>query len=456
MLFNSNVFIFGFLPIVFTLFWTLRTRQQRWVLLTISGYVFYGWWNWKFCGLLALSSLVSFGAALMIARAPNRTVARRWVVASVGFDLAMLGFFKYYNFAASSLRAVLPSFAPPVLDIVLPIGISFYTFHTISYILDVADGRVRPTRRLFEYLAYVSLFSQLVAGPIIRFRQIEDDLEHVDREPQDAYFSHGIGIFVIGLLKKVAIADHLGALVDPMLARYATLSTLGAWLAALGYTFQLYYDFSGYSDMAIGLGYLFGLRIPRNFNAPYTATGIIDFWRRWHISLSSWLRDYLYIRLGGNRHGRMRTLRNLLVTMLLGGLWHGANWTFVVWGLYHGVLLALNRTFEPWLRRWPAIALRATTFLLVVVGWVVFRSADLRMAATWLRRMAGVGGGLERPPAALGWWVLICVALANLVPETVDLRLRVSRRWLVGYAAVFLVAYLFMNGRDTVFLYYQF
>ena len=456
MLFNSDVFLFGFLPIVFALFWALRTKQQRYVLLTVSGYVFYGWWNWRFCFLLLASSVVSYAAGLMIARAPDRAAGRRWMIASIGFDLAALGYFKYYNFAAATLSAVAPAWAPPVLDVVLPVGISFYTFHTISYIVDVFEGRVTATANVFEYLAYVSLFSQLVAGPIVRFRQIEGDLEHVGEPPRREDLARGIGLFVIGLLKKVLIADPIGRLVDPMVAHYAMLSTFGAWMAAFGYAFQLYFDFSGYSDMAIGLGSLFGLHLPPNFNAPYTASSISDFWRRWHISLSTWLRDYLYIPLGGSRQGSVRAARNVLVTMLLGGLWHGANWTFVAWGFYHGVLLVVNRALSRLNVAWPAGAARAATFVLVIVGWVIFRSTDMRMASGWLAQMAGIGGGAAAPPAALVWWVAACLGLVNVAPEPREWRLGWSRPWIFAYAALFFVAYVSMNGHDAPFLYYQF
>jgi alginate O-acetyltransferase complex protein AlgI len=241
-----------------------------------------------------------------------------------------------------------------------------------------------------------------------------------------------------------------------MLVAPASLSPAAAWMAAIGYGFQLYYDFSGYSDMAVGLGYLFGLRIPQNFNAPYTALGIRDFWRRWHISLSTWLRDYVYIRLGGNQRGRLRTYGNLLLTMLIGGIWHGANWTFVVWGLYHGILLTAERLLEPRLDKWPEIVRRAATFVCVIIGWIIFRSSSLTMAAVWLRQMVGLGAGTASAPAGLVLWALACVAAVNGLPETHDMRLGQSRRWALAYGVGLFVAYLYMNGRQTVFLYYQF
>jgi alginate O-acetyltransferase complex protein AlgI len=241
-----------------------------------------------------------------------------------------------------------------------------------------------------------------------------------------------------------------------MIADYTRLTTADAWLAALGYALQLYFDFSGYSDMAVGLGHLFGIRIPQNFDAPYRAVSITDFWRRWHISLSSWLRDYLYIPLGGNRVGAVRTYANLLVTMVLGGLWHGANWTFVIWGGYHGLLLALERGCRGLPLRLPLVLARASTFLLVLVGWVVFRSTDLTMALTWLGRMFSPAALAVTAPRELYFWVLLGLGLITLLPETWDLRFGTSRRWLTVYATMFFVAYLFMNGKQTVFLYYQF
>ena len=456
MIFNSNIFLFAFLPVVFTLFWLAWTKQQRYVLMTVAGYVFYGYWDWRFCFLLLFSSLMSFSAALLIDGARTGRGRRTWMALSVGVDLALLGFFKYFNFFASSLHAVLPALPLPVLEIVLPVGISFYTFHTISYIVDVADGRIRATRNLFEYLTYVSLFSQLVAGPIVRFREIEEDLEKIDGPPRQDFMARGIGFFVVGLIKKAIVADSIAAFLDPALASYPSLSTAGAWLAALGYTFQIYYDFSGYSDMAVGLGYLFGIHIPQNFNAPYRAVGPRDFWRRWHMSLSSWLRDYLYIRLGGNRRGGGRMKVNLMVTMLLGGLWHGANWTFVVWGAYHGLLLIAERLVEPRWDRVPLAIRRAVTFVLVVFSWVLFRSTDLTMATHWMGTMVGVGAGAQGVPVALTALIVLCLLAVNTVPETWDIPFGTTYRWAPVYALGFLVAYLFVNGRNSPFLYYQF
>src|SRR5256714_13085429 len=309
MLFNSFAFLLVFLPITYTVFWGLRTARTRYVCLTITGYVFYGYWDPRFCLLMLFSTLVSYSAGLGFLRWTDARRRRFLLIIPITADLAILGFFKYANFIVNSFGKILnwagAGISIPHWNIVLPIGISFYTFHTITYIVDSYRGVIKPTRNVFEFSAYVSLFSQLVAGPIVRFRQIEQDLASLGRQDRRRWLTQGVTFFLTGLVEKVIVADSLAAFVDPALAQYHTLSTLGTWLAMLGYSFQLYFDFSGYSTMAVGLGYLFGLRIPRNFNSPYKALDPSDFWRRWHISLSCVLRDYLYVPLGGNRHGRL-------------------------------------------------------------------------------------------------------------------------------------------------------
>src|SRR5690348_9379705 len=418
MLFNSTIFIFVFLPIAYTVFWSLRTTTSRYVWLTLTGYVFYGYCDARFCLLMAFSTLVSYTAGLGFLRWQDHRKRKLCLVVPIVVDLSLLAFFKYANFGLQSTRGLLHllgiDVAIPHFNIVLPIGISFYTFHTISYIVDCYRGVIKPTRNLFEFSAYVSLFSQLVAGPIVRFRQIEEDLEKLGQADRTRWLGVGISFFLIGLFEKVVVADTLAFFVDRELAHYHLLSTSSAWLAVLGYTFQLYFDFAGYSDMAIGLGYMFGLRIPVNFRSPYKALDPSDFWRRWHISLSTCLRDYLYIPLGGNRDGEWRTYRNLMLTMLIGGLWHGASWTFVAWGAYHGLLLAAYRRWGVAWDRLPAALRQVAMFLAVVLGWVLFRARDFGMAASLLRSMfVPVGGASVDHPAVLGlllagaaWWAM--------------------------------------------------
>ncbi|MEO8139162.1 MAG: MBOAT family O-acyltransferase, partial [Gemmatimonadota bacterium] len=390
---------------------------------------------------------------------------RLCLIIPITVDLLLLGFFKYAGFFLGSLQGLAhlwgAELAIPVLHIVLPVGISFYTFHTITYIVDSYRGTIRPTRNLFEFAAYVSLFSQLVAGPIVRFRQIEEDLENLAHADRTRWLRRGLMFFVLGMIEKVVVADSLASFVDPALADYRALSSLGAWLAMLGYTFQLYFDFAGYSDMAVGLGFLFGIRIPQNFNSPYKSTDPSDFWRRWHISLSSCLRDYLYIPLGGNRNGAFQTYRNLVLTMLIGGLWHGANWTFVVWGAYHGLILGVYRSVaESWDRLSSGLR-RTATFLAVVVGWVFFRAADFTMALDLLHKMFWpVYDGVV--PADLGWFLvalLFAGTWAMLGPNVfdIDARLKWRREYGIVLAGLAGCALAVMSGAgSSPFLYFQF
>lgn len=464
MLFNSFIFLCAFLPITYALFWLLQSASSRYVWLTLTGYVFYGYWDWRFTLLMAFSTMVSYLAGLGFLRWTDARRRRRCLVVPIVTDLLLLGFFKYTNFALGSMREIVNIFGwqvqVPHLNIVLPVGISFYTFHTITYIVDSYRGTIRPTRNFFEFSAYVSLFSQLVAGPIVRFRQIEKDLEEIATSSRTRWLRRGIAFFIVGLVEKVVLADSLAAFVDPALASYTTLSSLGTWLVCVGYTFQLYFDFAGYSDMAVGLGYMFGLRIPQNFNSPYKALDPSDFWRRWHISLSTCLRDYVYIPLGGSRGGDWGTYRNLALTMLIGGLWHGANWTFVVWGAYHGVLLALYRRYaDPW-DRLPAAFRQAVTFILVVVGWVFFRSTDFTMAWTLLTRMATpVSGTLVAGWPLFVLTIAVALAWSTIGPNAFDVDARWSfrKRHGLALAAAFGVCVALMAGTgSSPFLYFQF
>ena len=462
MLFNSFIFLFAFLPVTYAVFWSMRTARARYVWLTLTGYVFYGYWDPRFTLLMAFSTLVSYLAGLGFLRWTDPRRRRLCLVVPIAVDLLLLAFFKYFNFGLDTAREALHWFGTdvtlPHLDIVLPVGISFYTFHTITYIVDSYRGVIKPTRNFFEFSCFVSLFSQLVAGPIVRFRQIEQDLEALGTAGRTRWLARGLSFFAIGMVEKVLIADTLAAFVDPALAEYHTLSTLGAWVAMLGYTFQLYFDFSGYSTMAVGLGYLFGLRIPQNFNSPYKALDPSDFWRRWHISLSTVLRDYLYIPLGGNRGSEAATYRNLLLTMLLGGLWHGAAWTFVVWGAYHGILLALYRRFAAVWDQVPAALRRAAMFLAAVIGWVFFRSATFEMALTLLGKMFAPAAGVAVPHLGLALGALLIAAWWGMIgPNAFELRHEWNWRGRLALAAAFAAAVAIIAGsRPSPFLYFQF
>ena len=460
MLFNSFEFLYLFLPITYLVFWRLKARDSRYIWLAVTGYVFYARWNPKFCALMALSTVVSYLAGLGFLRWHDPVRRRLCLVVPIVVDLLLLAFFKYINFALDTLRWLgsRAHFSVPIqpIDIILPVGISFYTFHTITYIVDSYRGTIKPTRNIFEFACYVSLFCQLVAGPIVRFRQIEGDLERIDHADRMGLNDSAWSFFALGLIKKVLVADTIAVMINPLLASPGELSTVTAWACALGYTFQLYFDFSGYSDMAVGLGRLFGLRLPQNFASPYKARDPSDFWRRWHISLSSVLRDYLYIPLGGSRGGELKAHRNIFITMLLGGLWHGANWTFVLWGGYHGALLSLHRVFAKTWVRLPIVVRVTATFLLAVIGWVLFRAESFVRARDWLGAMFNWRQG-PAPSVWLWIWIALAAAISFFLPNTFELR----HDWRPGPAlglAVLVSAAIFVMyvGHQTPFLYFQF
>ena len=463
MLFNSIPFLFIFLPVVYFGFWKLRKKNHRFVWLTLAGYIFYGMWNYKFCALMAFSTLVSYFAGLSFLRWQEPRVRKLCLVVPITIDLLLLGFFKYFNFVLGAFTRLGDWLHAPFhvngLDIVLPVGISFYTFHTITYIVDSYRRVVVPTKNIFEFSCYVSLFSQLVAGPIVRFRQIEADLEDLECADRKRWLDRGWSFIAIGMMKKVLIADTIAGVINPALKEYGRLSTFGAWLCVLGYAYQLYFDFSGYSDMAVGLGYLFGIRLPQNFNSPYKAANIAELWHRWHISLSTCLRDYVYIPLGGNRGPWWMPYRNMMITMLLGGLWHGANWTFVIWGGYHGLLLCLYKASSERWDRLPGIVQRAGTFFLFLFGLILFRADSFAMAGTIFLKMFS---WLPVTAVMPGFYFLVGVmaiaaCIAHLAPNTFEIK-HEWRPWTVtafatGYAVCLLVI---AAGHPTPFLYFQF
>lgn len=471
MLFNSAVFLFLFLPVTYVTFWALRTKHARYVWLTVTGYVFYGYWNPAFCLLMLLSTVISYGAGLGFLRSEEDDasgarrrfcVSRRWLlIVPITADLLLLAWFKYADFAIANLSWVLewagrPPLAP--LGILLPVGISFYTFHTITYIVDAYRGHIRPTRNFWEFSCYVSLFSQLVAGPIVRFSELQQDLEGIEQKDRREFLDMGWSFFVIGLAQKVLLADTIAAIIDPALADAPSLSTGSAWLVMLGYAYQLYFDFAGYSNMAVGLGYLFGMHIPQNFASPYQALNPSDFWKRWHISLSRVLRDYLYVPLGGSRRGTGRTYVNLTVTMVLGGLWHGAAWTFVAWGTYHGLLLCAYRLTARWWDRMPVIAQRTGMFFMVVVGWTLFRATSWDQAMTLLGRMFGLfpGASPVGTPALIAL-LLLAGALAHFGPNTFELRHQWRPAAAVAWALILVLSLVHIyGGEGSPFLYFQF
>jgi alginate O-acetyltransferase complex protein AlgI len=465
-LFNSYTFVCGFLPLVLIGWWGLRGTPLRLTFLTLASYVFYGWWDWRYLPLLIISTSVDFVAGHAINGSDDEHRRRLILTVALTINLALLAYFKYVGFFLGSLNGMgrwVGAGSPlPALHAVLPIGISFYTFNSMSYTIDVFRRRVAPARSFLHYSAFVAMFPHLIAGPIVRYADIEDQLARLEPRLSSGLAASGMWFFACGLVKKLIIADTLEPYVSAQFAAAGGVHLVHAWLAALGYSLQLYFDFSGYSDMAVGLAYLLGFRFPQNFDSPFKAVNISDFWRRWHMSLSFWLRDYLFIPLGGSRKGRARTLRNLLVTMFLGGLWHGAAWTFVVWGLLHGVYLVIHNVLRgAGLTPRSRVLNRTVTFVAVVAAFVIFRAPNLSTAGDILAGMAGLHG--IEPLAVIrqlvtsrfGLEVAALVAFVNLVPNTweIEVRPRVWQGALVGLAAG--IAFLYL-AQPHPFIYYQF
>ena len=414
MLFNSYPFVFLFLPITLAGFFTLGRRSRGLAIawLALASLFFYGWWNPVYVGLLLASITFNYLVARCLHFLDTTALARHrkpLLVLAVGANLGLLAYYKYTGFFLRNLNALAGTHL--AADIILPLGISFFTFTQIAFLVDTYRREVHEFNVL-HYGLFVTYFPHLIAGPILHHKEIMPQFRQLETyRPDYRNLAIGLSIFAIGLFKKVNLADGFAPDVTPAFKAASAGAALGlvdAWRGALAYTLQLYFDFSGYCDMAIGVSLLFGITLPLNFNSPYQATGIVDFWRRWHMTLSRFLRDYLYIPLGGNRQGTMRRYLNLFLTMLLGGLWHGANWTFVAWGALHGLYLMAEHAVgarrsqapSPGLRPiWARSLSSAATFFLVVVGWVFFRAEDLTSGVRFLAAMAGLNGlGSPLPP----------------------------------------------------------
>lgn len=476
MTFASAVFLFGFLPIFFAVYYSTPFKYRSYV-IALASYLFYGWWRLDFLALLLLVTFGNYYVGGRIARAANRRHAKNWLVFAIAADLLVLGYFKYWNFFVDSLAGLINDgqpFSPLLSSVILPIGISFYVFQAISYVIDVYREDAPPASRLIDFAAFKAMFPQLVAGPVIRYKDIEAQFEH--RIHSWELFGQGALRFFSGLAKKVLIADSVAPIADVIFkAQSPTLAE--TWLGALAYSIQLYFDFSAYSSMAVGLAMMMGFRFIENFRFPYISSSITEFWRRWHISLSTWLREYLYFSLGGNRLGLHRTYINLMLTMVLGGLWHGANWTFILWGLLHGVLLAVERAIGVTGKEGFAIWRWAPTIIFVILGWVLFRAPDLETAVQYYRGMMGLQGyGVGDAIAwQLSHFALSMLAIGTLVAlaeqwlnkafgiEAISEPLKKDRLGPVPFYGVIIVCLLgvlavvkLMADNDSPFLYFQF
>ncbi len=462
MVFASGIFLYFFLPLFLATYYVVPKSWRSFV-IALGSYVFYGWWRPDFVILMWISTVLDFTCGRRIVQARKQgTPGKRWVVLSICVNLGLLGYFKYFNFGVDSLNAIFAAFDGPVLHfakVILPVGISFYTFQTLSYTIDVNKGYAEPVRSFRDFMCYVALFPQLVAGPIVRYNTIAKQLH--SRTHTVEKFYRGVLAFQSGMVKKLLVADVLGELADAAFSG-SGLSPSHSWIGAIAYTFQIYFDFSGYSDMAIGLGLMIGFRFPVNFNQPYRSLSITDFWRRWHISLSSFLRDYLYLPLGGNRKGGLRTYINLSMTMLIGGLWHGANWTFIAWGAYQGFWLVIERIAgkKSLYASLPKVLQMGLTFILVIFGWVLFRCDSIQDAQHYLGTMFGLGvpsiGQLPLRPihgfAALGGAIVVW-----FMPTTQHLIHKARPGWALPLQVAFWAALIHLHFVSHVpFLYFQF
>ncbi len=473
MVFSSHIFIFYFLALILGAYYFSPGRLKH-LVLTLGSYLFYAWWNPWFVLLMIASTMIDFLCGKIIFNSsPKKPQRKIGLLISIAANLSILGFFKYGNFFAENVSILARSIGlgeialPEFFNkIILPIGISFYTFQSMSYTIDIYRKKALPAENFLTFACYVSMFPQLVAGPIVRYSDIAKQLKH--RIHSAGSFIYGFTRFNFGFAKKILLANPVGEIADLCFsAGQSSLSTPAAWIGVICYAFQIYFDFSAYSDMAIGLGRMFGFTFRENFDSPYKSGSITEFWRKWHISLSSFLKDYLYIPLGGNRKGTSRTYINLIIVMFLGGLWHGAQWTFVIWGLIHGSILVIERISRrnKLGEKLPRSMKVLLTFIIILITWVFFRAENINIALNYLSKMFGVGesgqsagillGQVTRPMACFMMFIS-CFAIF-IMPNTGNCLKKLTKLKVVLGLLLFVFSISVMFAQDfNPFLYFQF
>lgn len=470
MLFSSITFLFIFLPLTLLLYYLFPFRMKNYVMLAAS-LIFYAWGEPVYIILMILSIILNYFCGQDIyEKRDNARAMKMSLMFGVVMNLLILGFFKYYGLLMDTINAILP-IDIPYRVLALPIGISFYTFQAMSYLIDVYRKEVKPQENILYFALYISMFPQLIAGPIVRYIDIEEQLK--ERSINSTKFGEGAMYFIRGLAKKVVLANTFGSVYEQVAAmQMGSFSTLTAWVGAIAYAFQIYFDFGGYSDMAIGLGKMFGFEFLPNFNYPYIAKSITDFWRRWHISLSTWFREYVYIPLGGNRCTPSRHILNLLIVWMLTGLWHGAQWNFMFWGLYYGVILILEKyLWGSKIEKLPSAVQHIYAFVLVLFGWVFFFSPTLGYAGQYLKVMFGIGakGIFDKQGFFMIFtnWLLIVIAILASAPRGYKLLKKITGCWqseevraivtCAVYIAMFLLCIAFLVTETyNPFLYFRF
>ena len=465
MVFSSFIFLFMFLPITLFLYYITPKRFRNLTLFVVD-LVFYSWGEPMLVLLMLTSILINYVSAILIGiNREKKALARTIFIISIILNLGLLGFFKYVGFIGETLNFVLPFLNLPVIQVALPIGISFYTFQTMSYTIDVYRNTVKVQKNFITFGTYVSLFPQLIAGPIVRYSDVAAQL--VSRKESMEQFTEGVKLFLVGLSKKVLLANEMGALWDAVRESGSQAGALGAWVGIIAYTFQIYFDFSGYSDMAIGLGRMFGFEFIKNFDYPYISKSITEFWRRWHISLGTWFREYVYIPLGGNRKGLGRQIINIAVVWFLTGLWHGASWNFVLWGVYFGIILVIEKAFLlKLLKKAPAVISHLYSLLLIVFGWVLFYFENMSEMGGFIARLFGADGFMMQGdivPCIISYIPLLLVAalvstpLFNLIYHKIKSRAVIIVLDNAGSAAALLLCTASLaSSAYNPFLYFKF